>query len=205
MTEVDSLKSKGRRNLILGIGAIIGTSAAVKLLTTKSVSEAVMYTPNVNSGLAAGKVLSQQEILMLKEICALAIPTTDTLGAADVDVHGFIDHQLFACHGKEQQEQVKDVLNKIEKVTLQKHKINFLELNDKQQLEILNSLEQVQKEFDSHDKNNFNFLKALIIFGYYTSEVGASKELTYLGVPGGYTGSVALDSVRSAQAPTAFY
>ena len=36
--------------------------------------------------------------------------------------------------------------------------------------------------------NFFYKLKALTILGYYSSEAGASQELVYLPIPGGYSG-----------------
>ncbi|MDU0353713.1 hypothetical protein RS130_07055 [Paraglaciecola aquimarina] len=36
-------------------------------------------------------------------------------------------------------------------------------------------------------------LKALIVFGYFTSEVGATQALNYQAVPGGFKGSIPCD------------
>jgi len=43
------------------------------------------------------------------------------------------------------------------------------------------------------------------VFGYYTSQPGATKELTYLPLPGGFKGSVPLASVGSAYSSKAYY
>jgi len=201
----ESLKSNSRRNLLLGIGAIIGTASAYKLLKADAVSIALDYTPNTNQAAQVTKLLSKQSILVLREICAQVIPNTDTLGAAEVDVHGFIDNQLFACHSEDEQELIIELLAKVDAVSLEKHKSNFIDINASSKLEILNALEQGNNNFKQQDRHAFKFLKSLIVFGYYTSEVGVSQELTYLAIPGGYQNSIPVDSVRTSFAPTDFY
>jgi len=209
ITDNESPKDASRRNLLLGLGAILGTATVYKLVGPDSVTDAVTvaldYTPSPTTTLQAGKVLSKNSLLTLHDICALVIPATDTPGAADVDVHGFIDHQLFACHSEQEQTQVTRVIAKIEKESLQLNQTTFTQSSGSQKLSLLTNLEQAQKGFNQQDKNAFKFLKGLIVFGYYTSEVGASQELTYLAVPGGYTPSIPSNSVRTSFAPTDFY
>ena len=50
-----------------------------------------------------------------------------------------------------------------------------------------------------------NVLKGLIVFGYYTSEEGATQELHYVAMPDGFKGSVPLSLVKSAYSSKAYY
>jgi len=67
------------------------------------------------------------------------------------------------------------------------------------------SLVKIDNDYSSDIHEAFRFLKSLVVFGYYTSEVGASKELKYLAFPGGFKGSVAYDSIGSSFGSYAYY
>ena len=134
-------------------------------------------------------------MVLLRDICALVIPKTGTAGAAEVDTHGFIDSQLYHCYPLEDQQKVSAVLSKINQIALQRYKQHFSGTTNAQQLELLTDLEKPANGFDGTDKSQFKFLKGQIVFGYYTSEVGASQELEYLVVPGPFKGSIPYDSL----------
>ena len=124
------------------------------------------------------------------QICALVIPKTETLGAAQVDTHGFIDNQLFHCHDKPEQEKNIQLINLIESVSNKQFSMSFTTLPFNKQFQLLTHLDLGEKPFDQIQRSDFKSLKQLICFGYYTSEVGASQELRYEAVPSGYQGSV---------------
>ena len=63
---------------------------------------------------------------------------------------------------------------------------------------MLTDLERPANGFDEEQKWDFKFLKQLIVFGYYTSEVGATRELGFDPYPGGFRGSVPYASVGKA-------
>ena len=126
------------------------------------------------------------------------IPKTGTAGAAEVDTHGFIDNQLYHCHSPEDQQKVISVLAKINEVASERHQQRFSDTKTEQQLALLMDLERPDNGFDDADRSQFKFLKSQIVFGYYTSEVGASQELAYLDIPGGFKGSIPYDSVGRA-------
>ncbi|MFQ3197226.1 MAG: hypothetical protein ACI8R9_000662 [Paraglaciecola sp.] len=197
--------NKSRRHFIAGITAIVGSAGAASLLGGKGISVAMAYTPDPNSAKTNGKILNQPQMAQLRDICAVVIPKTETLGAAEVDTHGFIDNQLFHCHTKDQQQQAVSILKKIDEVTSGRLNKSFANCDKQQQYDLLTSLEQSENGFNNEDKQNFKFVKALLIYGYYTSEVGASKELAYLAIPGGFTGSVPYDSVGKGWGSMSYY
>ena len=63
---------------------------------------------------------------------------------------------------------------------------------------MLNQIEQGGASFKRKYRESFKQLKSLICFGYYTSKVGASQELRYLAVPGGYKGSIPYSSTDAS-------
>ena len=55
-----------------------------------------------------------------------------------------------------------------------------------------NQLEKIETKngFSDQDAQQFSFIKALTVFGYFTSEAGATQTLAYQAVPGGFKGSI---------------
>jgi hypothetical protein len=196
---------KSRRSFIAGITAIVGAAATSHLLGGNGISVAMAYTPNPKSAKTVGKVFSQAQMSQLENICAVVIPKTDTPGAAEVDTHGFLDNQMFHCHTKGQQQQAQSILIKIDRMASKEFSQPFIACDKQQQYDLLTSLEKIQNGFNSEDKQNWKLIKGLIIFGYYTSEVGASQELNYLAVPGGFTGSVPYDKDGKGTGSLAYY
>jgi hypothetical protein len=192
MKQSNSLEHEdlSRRRFIAGFSKLVGTGVAVSLLAGNAVSTALAYTPNPESANAKGKILSKSQMQILRDMCSVVIPVTDTPGAAEVDAHGFVDNQLAVCTPKEVQNRAKTFLDRIDKSALKRHQRVFTGLTKSQQFQMLTDIELAQSEFNQRDRNNFKLLKRLIAFGYYTSEIGATKELRYLPVPGGFKGSI---------------
>ena len=179
----NSNHSPSRRQFLQGLQRVIGTSAATALLAGNSMSVALAF--QADSASYKTKIFSTVQMQILKALCNIVLPPTDTPGAADVNTHGFIDNQLYHCHSKEHQDLAKRVLGMLQKA-------NFLTSSPQQQIRLVEQLDAGEGPFDRSQRSQFKFMKYMICFGYYTSEVGASKELRYVPVPGGYKGSVPL-------------
>lgn len=199
------LTDKSRRKFVTGISAIFGAAGSAQLLGGNAISVAVAYAPNPSSTKNAGNIFSQLQMVQLREICAVVIPKTETPGAAEVDAHGFVDNQLFHCHTKEQQLQATAILKKIEQNAIKQYDKPFSASTSQQKFDLLTSSEKTENGFSDEDRMNFKFIKGLIIFGYYTSEPGATKELEYVMVPGGFTASIPYDSVGKGPGSLAYY
>ncbi len=188
-----------KRDFLKGLSLLFGGGVVAQLtVACQAIDVATSYTAKPDTLLVDGQLLGRDELLILRDICAQVIPATDTPGAVEVDCHGFIDNQLFHCHGETDQLKVRTVLASLDEQSKKRYSTGFDRCEAAQQLDLLSSLEAAENGFNDTQKWNFKFLKSLIVFGYYTSEVGASEELTYLPVPGGFKGSIPLDSVRSA-------
>ncbi|MCW8831693.1 MAG: gluconate 2-dehydrogenase subunit 3 family protein [Colwellia sp.] len=183
-------QEKSRRRFLKNVTTMFGGAAIGSILSGNAISVAMAYVPSADSTLTDGKVFNSAQLRLLKQICAIVIPKTDTLGAAEVDTHGFIDNQLFHCHSKVEQEQTIELLSLINQIAEQSLSAIFLKLNAEQQFQLLTELDLGEKRFVQTQRKAFKKLKQLICFGYYTSEVGATQELRYDPVPGGFKGSI---------------
>lgn len=183
-------QEKSRRSFLKGLTTMFGGAAIGSMLTGSAISVAMAYVPSSSSILTDGKIFNKTELMLLKQICAIVIPKTETLGAAEVDTHGFIDNQLFHCHTKPEQEKALKLLTLINQTAEKSFSTLFLKLKDDQQFQLLTELDLGKKRFDKTQRKTFKDLKKLICVGYYTSEVGATQELHYDPVPGGFKGSI---------------
>lgn len=157
---------------------MLGGIAVGSLLTGNAISVAMAYVPNSESILTDGKVFNKSQLMLLKQICAIVIPKTDTLGAAEVDTHGFIDNQLFHCHTKEEQKTVSALLKLVDESAKEQLSTPFMKLTFEQQFQLLNDIDLGQEHFNQTQRDDFKLLKQYICFGYYTSEVGGNTRVT---------------------------
>lgn len=145
-------------------------------------------------------LLDSAQLKLLQTLGEIIIPATDTPGASAAGVHHFIDHFMVYCASKQEQQQLLATLARLETAAQSDFNKAFLSLTHPQQLQLLNAMEQAQQGFSQSDRRGLKQLKSLVAFGYYTSEPGATQELAYLAIPGGYKGNFKLKAIGRAWA-----
>jgi hypothetical protein len=151
---------------------------------------AALAVPKGAPGLLAPDALALTGVLV-----ELIIPTTDTPGALAVGAHRTISHLLQACASKSAQAQFVAGLARIDGAAQAQEGKRFAALKAARQVALLHAIEAGQAPFNGEDQNFFRELKSYTAFAYYTAEVGATRELAYAPVPGGYKGDVPLKKV----------
>ncbi len=180
-----------RRKAMKQIAGLLGLALSAQSLDLLAAS-------SPESRKRATKFLTADELQMTGEIAELIIPATDTPGALAVDVHGFIDQYLAECVSKDEQQSFRAGLKRINAVAEDKFHKTFSTCTHKQQVQLLTALEKLDMGFIQDDKNFFHQMKSYTLFGYYTSEAGASQELAFLPVPGGYQGNFPFAKIGKA-------
>lgn len=145
-------------------------------------------------------LLKADQLALLRELGEIIIPTTDTPGAIAAGVHDFLDHYLVYCASPTEQQGFIAGLKRIDDSAQKQFKKPFLSATKQQQITLLTNMEKASDGFTADDRKFFKQLKALVTFGYYTSEIGATKELAYLAIPGGYKGNFKFKQVGKAWA-----
>jgi hypothetical protein len=130
--------------------------------------------------------LNAQELNLVRELGELIIPTTDTPGAIAAGVHDFINHQLAYCFNAQEQQEILTGLKNLDARAQTQHQHDFLSCSKTEQHALLTNMEAGQQGFTAQDHHAFKQFKSLVALGYYTSEIGASQELAYAAIPGGY-------------------
>ncbi len=120
-------------------------------------------------------------------LCDLTIPATDTPGALAAGVPGFLD--LALQHGLRggspaDREQLRVELDS-------RSGSSFVSLPRAKQQTVLEQLD-IDALARGVPSSPWSRIKALIVIGYYTSEIGSSQELHYELVPGRWDANVEL-------------
>lgn len=194
-----------KRQFLLGLSALMGSAVVSQLVTNNALATAFSYTAQTNSALKPGKLFSTNEMRIMHDICAVVLPRTDTPSAAELDVHGFLDHQLFICYDKDKQQQAIKLINKINQQSQVNFAKAFADITSEQQTTLLEALEAKKLGFNEKDKAQFQAFKVLLVFGYFTTEVGATQALNYQAIPGGFKGSVSYSSLKKSWGSLGFY
>ncbi len=124
----------------------------------------------------APALLTQQQRRTLVVLSDLIIPPTDTPGAAGAGVPAFIERVVDEWYLPADRDRFVSGLASLEGA-------RFAAMAERAQLARLRTLERAHDPF-------FAQVKGLTLVGYYTSEIGITRELREPFMPGRYDGSV---------------
>ena len=164
----------------LTLGALLSESANTSALgQSVSHSAKIEVTPSLEA--------------LLAEVAEVIIPTTDTPGAKAAGVEQFIVRVIRDCHKPEEQKSFYEGLAALDTHAAKRFGSPFVQLTADQKKDVL-------REFAQRNKPFFLKIKQLTVTGYFTSEIGATKALAYLPIPGRFEGSVPLEPGQKAWA-----
>jgi hypothetical protein len=188
---ISTLEEPSRREAIKQLALLIGVSLSASSLSALAAS----FANTTDFKRRSKTLLNPQQLALVRELGELIIPTTDTPGAIAAGVHDFINYQLVYCFSKEDQTFHLKNLDRIAKIAQEEFGKSFIAATKEQQIDLLTRMEKPAAPFTQDDRNYFKQLKSLVVFGYYTSEIGATQELKYLAIPGGYKGNVKIKEI----------
>ncbi len=191
-----------RISAILGV-AISGPTMAGILSGCQASTSGTLHT------------LSKSQYALLDVMSEHIIPETDTPGARTAGVPAYMDAMLTNFYDAERKQAFLDGLQGVDAWAETKYGKGFQDCSHDQQLALLNTLDRaafMDEEEKSDDekaahaepaveegKAFFSRLKELTVSGFYTSEVGATQELS-LNPMGDYRGDIPFDEVGRAWA-----
>lgn len=185
-TDINSLE---RRHALFTIAGLLGLSVTLDTLAMTESSQ------------QQGRgFLNEDQLNLTAALAEAIIPATDTPGAIAVGAPAYISHHLKVCASSNRQRQFIEGLRVIDQHATQRFGTSFVWIANQEKNVLLHDLEKMQMGFTRADKDFFVFLKSLTLLAYYTSEIGATQELAYLAVPGGYKGSFPFAAVGRAWA-----
>ena len=113
-------------------------------------------------------VVSVAQQALLAEVADVIIPTTDTPGAKAAGAEQFMVRVMRDCYPLKEQEAF------------------YAGLESHAKIQLVQQTAEKNRAF-------FKRLKELTVTGYFTSEIGATRALAYLPVPGRFAGDVPME------------
>ena len=143
----------------------------------------------------AGTNFSNDDVMFLDEVAETILPATDTPGAKDAKVGDFMTRIVRDCYTPADQKVFVDGMQKLNEASKKKSGKSFMDASTQERHDLLVDLDKEQKAYMASKKSEdpthyFRMMKELTLWGYFTSEPGATKALRYVAVPGKYQGCI---------------
>jgi hypothetical protein len=163
-------------------------------------------------------VFTQDDVALLDEVGETILPRTDTPGAKDAAIGMFMTVIVTDCYAEQDQKVFFEGMKQLNALAKEKYGAKFVGLDQSNREELLRILEdeakefnkevnqfnseQNQKEREEFERGNLTFvkeqksshyysmMKQLTLWGFFTSEVGATQALRHVAVPGRYEGCI---------------
>jgi len=179
-----------RRDALTRVGLLLGGT----IVGAEMFLSGCTNSPERNIG-GAGTNFSNDDIAFLDEVAETILPATDTPGAKDAKVGEFMARIVKDCYTQDEQKIFLDGMKKLSDASKQQNGRPFLESTPEQRHNLLVALDKEQKAYAASKKEGdpthyFRMMKELTLWGYFTSEPGATKALRYVAVPGKYEGCI---------------
>jgi hypothetical protein len=139
----------------------------------------------------AGKVLTLDDQSLIEEIADTLLPTTPSSpGAKAASAGAAINLLLSDCYEPDAQERVVAGLNEFRKLCRQRCGDGFSSLPRSEREQLLRELDAEAKS--AGPTHYFGLVRELSVRAYFSSEIGMTKALRYVMVPGKWVGCVPL-------------
>ena len=140
-------------------------------------------------------LFSADHVAFLDEVAETILPTTSTPGAKAAAVGNFMAVMVRDCYEPADQDIFLKGLGQIDDAANKKFSKKYMDLDATQRTALLTDLDKEQQEYSKTKKpkdpnHYFRMIKELTLLGYFTSEVGCTKALRYVPVPGRYDGCI---------------
>jgi hypothetical protein len=179
------------------LGALLAGAATAGAWTSASAAAALQA-----AGAAATRNagFTQPELKILTVAADAIVPVTDTPGAIAAGVPHFIDALAQHWMMPDELAQFRAGLANLDASARQRYKKGFAACTQAEATEILQALRaaspyqghtfELAARIEDPQAPFYLRLRDLVVYGYFTSEIGSTKELRYVAVPGRFDGDV---------------
>jgi gluconate 2-dehydrogenase gamma chain len=181
-----------RRKAIQGAASLIGGTIAAAQLGPLASRAALAQAEN-----SSPIFFDAQQFSIIERVVDLIIPETDTPGARAAGAHHLIDLMMAEWASSERQGRYVRGLEAIDERARIDAADDFRSIAAAEQLSLLQALDREAHADDSPD-TFFREFKKLVLFGYYSSEAGATVELRFDPIPGDYEPCVPIEDPQRA-------
>jgi hypothetical protein len=184
-----------KRTALIGGSAVLGTSLF-------SLLQACQSKPRIDW---KPIFLNVEQAQLISTLVDTLLPKTQTPGALDVKVDIFIDAIIGKVYNETAQKTIVEGMAKFEANCQEKFGNTFANLNDNEKKEILKAEESSSPKFNGQvwgtavNKQEpvgfYRTIKAMALWGYFSSEAIGKNILSYDPIPGEYLGCIPLSDV----------
>ena len=147
--------------------------------------------------------LSKEQGALVSDVAEIILPKTDTPGAKEAGVPGFIDKMLKDVYSPEEQQKFTDAIKVFNDKAEAEFGDPFIELDEEDKVSFVNKMHKEAVEAHRADPSRQRpfilMAKELTMLGFFTSEPGATQVLQYSPVPGAYKGCVPLEEAGNGK------
>lgn len=173
-----------RREALKATAALLGTT----------IVGAQVFLSGCAGGEARIEGFDADVISLLDEIGETILPASaSSPGAKEGHVGEFMKVIVTDCYSPEERAAFFKGLGLLQQTATQKFGSTFVKLSSKDKTDLLLSLDQEARTADKQQgtpTHFFNMLNQLTVWGFFSSEAGATKALRYVPIPGRYEGCV---------------
>jgi len=137
---------------------------------------------------------NEDVLALLDEIGETILPaTTSSPGAKASKIGEFMEVIVTDCYSLEERKTFFKGISVIQEEATKKYNIPFIKLTDSQKFDTMVFFDQEAQKV-SDDKGDqvhfFTMLNQLTVWGFFSSEAGATQALRYVPIPGRYEGCI---------------
>lgn len=158
-------------------------------------AEAFLTGCKTNTKYGATINFTPDDVAYLDEVAETILPATNTPGAKEAKVGAFMQVYVKDCLEEKDQKAFMEGMQKLNDACNAKNGKDFMQCTPQERHDFLVALDKEAKDYQKTKKEGdanhyFSMIKQLTLYGYFTSEPGATKALRYIAVPGKYEGCI---------------
>ncbi|MBK6931671.1 MAG: gluconate 2-dehydrogenase subunit 3 family protein [Saprospirales bacterium] len=182
-----------RREIIKRMAAVVGgTLLGADHILARGIDWDTLAERPPGAGVG---LFGKRQVRLLNEIAETILPETGTPGAKAARVGQFIALIVSDCYEDADQKVFSDGLAALDTQCRKQYGKPFLRCTPAQRTELLGQLDAEQKAYYKTNRagappHYFRMMKDLTLWGYFTSEIGATQALQSVEIPGRYEGCV---------------
>jgi hypothetical protein len=137
---------------------------------------------------------SPEVLSLLDEIGETMLPASaSSPGAKEARIGEFMKVMVTDCYSPDEQKKFFDGITTVQQVARKNYDADFVSLNAEQKTSLMLAFDQEARKVENGDDGSahfFTMLHQLTVWGFFSSEPGATKALRFVPIPGRYDGCV---------------
>ncbi|NJN42123.1 MAG: gluconate 2-dehydrogenase subunit 3 family protein [Flammeovirgaceae bacterium] len=189
-TEIVMNRREAIKKTALLMGAAVSSSAILGVLNGCTPKPGIDWIPTF---------FTEDQAILITQVAEIIIPKTETPGATDVGVPGFIEQIIKETYTKEKSDLFLQGLGEFDLTANERMGKSFIQLDPEDQQSFTIEIHNAAIAEKADQRPFILVMKELTMLGFFISEVGATQVLQYKEVPGEYKGCISLEEAGGRQ------